>query len=75
MAGHPREGEMSFSEWMRKRWYVLLICAGLAGLATGLMSIIGDLYCYALGTHAGLVGGLLAWAVAYLIYKVDTAGL
>jgi phosphate/sulfate permease len=63
---------MSFSEWMRKRWCVLVICAGLGA---GLMSVVGDLFFYPLSRHATLVGGLVGWGVAYPIYQVDTAGL
>ena len=61
-------GQMSYSDWMRKRWYVLLICVGLA---VGLMSVVGDLYCYPLGRHSIFLGSMLGWGVTYLIYLME----
>jgi hypothetical protein len=66
-----QEEEMSFSEWMRKRWYVLLISAGLG---SALASVVGDLYFYPLGRHSVIVGVLLAYGATYIIYKAEHPG-
>jgi hypothetical protein len=63
--------QMSFSDWMRKRWYVLLGFLIFAGLAAGVTSVVGDLYCYPLGRYSVFVGSMLAWGLTYLVYLMD----
>jgi hypothetical protein len=57
---------MSFLDWMRKKWYVLLICAGLGAQ---LMSVILQVY-HSRDRYSSLVGSLLGVSVTYLIYKM-----
>jgi phosphate/sulfate permease len=59
---------MNYSDWMRKRWYVLLICVALGA---GLTSVTLQIYYYPLATYSSFIGGLLGLGLTYLIYKVD----
>jgi hypothetical protein len=59
---------MDFSDWMRKRWYVFLICVALGA---GLTSVILQIFYYPLAQYSSFIGGLLGFCVAYLIYKSE----
>lgn len=62
------EGEMSFSEWMQKGWYVFLVSVALGG---ALASVVADLFFHPLVRHSILVGAVLGWAATYVIYKAE----
>lgn len=59
---------MSFSEWLRKKWYWLLICAGLGA---GLMSVLLQVFYYPLATYSSFIGSLLGFGLTYLVYLTD----
>lgn len=62
---------MSFSQWMQKRWYVLLVSVALGG---ALGSVAVDLFFPSLIGHSILVGALLGWAATYIIYRAENPG-
>jgi uncharacterized membrane-anchored protein YitT (DUF2179 family) len=59
---------MSYSDWLRKKWYLLLICGGLGA---GLMSVLLKIFYYPLATYSSFIGGLLGLGLTYLIYLMD----
>jgi hypothetical protein len=62
---------MSFSQWMQKRWYVFLVSVALGG---ALASVVVDLFIPSLVSYSILMGALLGWAAAYVIYRAENPG-
>jgi hypothetical protein len=57
---------LTFTEWMRKKWYIFLACVvGGAMLA----QLLGDLFFAPLARFSVTVGGTTGFIVSYLIYK------
>jgi hypothetical protein len=66
-----QEEEMSFAEWIQKKWYVLLISTGLGA---GVASVVCQVFFYPLARHSAILGALLGWAATYIIYKAEHPG-
>lgn len=59
---------MTFDNWVRKKWYVIVICAGLGA---GLMQFIGDSFFDPNFRFYGTIGLMLGYGASYAIYKSE----
>jgi hypothetical protein len=57
---------MTFTQWMRKRWYISLACVVLGAM---LMQFLGDLFFPPLAAFSVTIGFIAGWLVSYAIYK------